>query len=54
MRGTRGIQLFLEYFDNDEANAKAFTEDGWFKTGDMVTMSARAATSSTRTATRTR
>ena len=37
MRGTRGIQLFLEYFDNDEANAKAF-EDGWFKTGDMVKM----------------
>jgi crotonobetaine/carnitine-CoA ligase len=36
MRGTRGIQLFLEYYDNDEANAKAFTDDGWFKTGDMV------------------
>jgi crotonobetaine/carnitine-CoA ligase len=35
LRGTRGIQLFLEYFDNDEANEKAF-EDGWFKTGDMV------------------
>jgi crotonobetaine/carnitine-CoA ligase len=36
MRGTRGIQLFLEYFDNPEANASSFTEDGWFKTGDMV------------------
>ena len=35
--GTRGIQLFLEYYDNPEANAKAF-EDGWFKTGDMVVM----------------
>ncbi len=35
LRGTRGIQLFLEYFDNDEANEKAF-DDGWFKTGDMV------------------
>ena len=35
LRGTRGVQLFLEYFDNPEANAKAF-EDGWFKTGDMV------------------
>ncbi len=35
--GTRGIQLFLEYFDNPEANAKSF-EDGWFKTGDMVKM----------------
>jgi len=39
MRGTRGIQLFLEYHDNEEANAKAF-EDGWFKTGDMVKMGA--------------
>jgi crotonobetaine/carnitine-CoA ligase len=36
VRGIRGQQLFLEYFDNDEANAKAFTDDGWFKTGDMV------------------
>jgi carnitine-CoA ligase len=37
LRGTRGIQLFLEYYDNPEANAAAF-EDGWFKTGDMVKM----------------
>jgi carnitine-CoA ligase len=37
LRGIRGIQLFLEYFDNPEANAKSF-EDGWFKTGDMVKM----------------
>jgi len=35
LRGTRGIQLFLEYYRNPEANAKAF-QDGWFKTGDMV------------------
>jgi len=35
LRGTRGIQLFLEYFDNPEANDAAF-EDDWFKTGDMV------------------
>ena len=40
VRGTRGIQLFLEYFDNDEANAKSFTDDGWFKTGDNVAISA--------------
>jgi len=39
MRATRGIQLFLEYSDNREANDKAF-EDGWFKTGDMVKMGA--------------
>ncbi|MBV8950588.1 MAG: acyl--CoA ligase [Actinobacteria bacterium] len=37
LRGTRGIQLFLEYFDNPDANDDAF-EDGWFKTGDMVKM----------------
>jgi crotonobetaine/carnitine-CoA ligase len=37
MRGTRGIEIFLEYFDNPEANATSF-EDGWFKTGDMVQM----------------
>lgn len=39
LRGTRGVQLFLEYYDNPEANEKAF-EDGWFKTGDMVKMGA--------------
>ena len=36
VRGTPGIQLFLEYYDNPEAMAASFTEDGWFKTGDMV------------------
>ncbi|GAB2855721.1 ATP-dependent acyl-CoA ligase [Actinocorallia aurea] len=36
VRGTRGIQLFLEYHDNPEAMAKSFTADGWFKTGDIV------------------
>ena len=35
LRGTRGIQLFLEYFDNPEANESSFEGD-WFKTGDMV------------------
>ncbi|MFM8304238.1 MAG: class I adenylate-forming enzyme family protein, partial [Actinomycetota bacterium] len=37
LRATRGIQLFLEYHDNPEANARAFA-DGWFKTGDLVKM----------------
>lgn len=39
IRGARGVQMFLEYYKNDEANAKAFTEDGWFKTGDLVKLS---------------
>jgi crotonobetaine/carnitine-CoA ligase len=39
MRGTRGIQIFLEYFDNPEANAASFV-DGWFRTGDMVRVGA--------------
>ncbi|HPG28798.1 MAG TPA: AMP-binding protein, partial [Myxococcota bacterium] len=38
VRGCRGIQLFLEYFDNEEAMGKAFTQDGWFKTGDRVVL----------------
>jgi crotonobetaine/carnitine-CoA ligase len=40
LRGTRGIQLFLEYLDNPEANDEAFTADGWFRTGDMVMVDA--------------
>ena len=36
IRGTRGVQLFYEYYKNPEAMAKSFTDDGWFKTGDMV------------------
>jgi carnitine-CoA ligase len=39
-RGTRGIQILAEYYDNPEANAKAFTDDGWFKTGDRVQVQA--------------
>lgn len=36
VKGTRGIQLFFEYYKNPEAMAKSFTKDGWFKTGDMA------------------
>ena len=38
IKGTRGIQLFLEYYNNPEANQKAFNEEGWFDTGDTVTL----------------
>lgn len=36
VHGTRGVTIFLEYFNNKEANDKAFTDNGWFKTGDWV------------------
>lgn len=34
----RGSNLFTGYYKNPEATANAFTEDGWFKTGDMGVM----------------
>lgn len=36
IRGTRGVSIFKEYYRNDEANAKAFDDNGWFETGDIV------------------
>lgn len=36
IRGIRGVSVCLEYFHNDEANAKFFTDDGWARTGDIV------------------
>lgn len=40
IRGVRGISVFLEYLNNDEANAKMFTDDGWCRTGDIVRLEA--------------
>ena len=34
----RGKALFREYYKNPEETAKNFTEDGWFKTGDIATV----------------
>ena len=33
----RGCHLFPGYLRNEEANAAAFTADGWFRTGDLAT-----------------
>lgn len=30
-----GGNIFSEYYDNSEVTAAAFTEDGWFRTGDI-------------------
>ncbi|RMZ83906.1 hypothetical protein DV737_g1465, partial [Chaetothyriales sp. CBS 132003] len=34
----RGHSVFKEYFKNAEETKKSFTEDGWFKTGDIATI----------------
>ncbi len=37
-RGTRGIQMFQEYMGNPTATRDSFTSDGWFLTGDRMTL----------------
>ncbi len=36
----RGMNVFLAYYKNEEATKAAFTEDGWFRTGDEGVMDA--------------
>ena len=37
----RGETITPGYYHNDEANAEAFTEDGWFRTGDAGRLEGR-------------
>ena len=36
----KGANVFLGYFNNEEATNEVLTDDGWFKTGDMGVMDA--------------
>jgi carnitine-CoA ligase len=36
VRAQRGVGLFLEYYDDQSATEAAFTDDGFFRTGDVV------------------
>jgi long-chain acyl-CoA synthetase len=36
----KGPSVFSGYLDNPEANAQAFTQDGWFRTGDLGSIDA--------------
>ncbi len=31
----KGDNVMIGYYDNDKANAESFTEDGWYRTGDL-------------------
>jgi crotonobetaine/carnitine-CoA ligase len=38
VRGVRGVSLFLEYLGDPDATRNAFDENGYFRTGDRVTL----------------
>ena len=38
VRGVRGVSMFKEYLDDPETTAASFDGQGWFETGDMITL----------------
>jgi crotonobetaine/carnitine-CoA ligase len=40
VRGVPGLSMFAEYLNKPEATADTYDEDGWFSTGDLVTVHA--------------
>jgi crotonobetaine/carnitine-CoA ligase len=40
IRGIRGLSMFAEYLNKPEATEESFDQDGWFRTGDLITVHA--------------
>jgi crotonobetaine/carnitine-CoA ligase len=40
IRGIPGLSMFAEYLNKPDATADSYDEDGWFRTGDLVTVHA--------------
>ena len=38
IRGVRGVSIFAEYLDDPQSTTDSFDENGFFKTGDLVTL----------------
>ena len=38
---SRGPSITIGYYNNSDANARSFTADGWFRTGDLGTLDAQ-------------